>query len=411
MSVTESCPDNEILQYIQKLTATKKGLPHGQPVCVMTSHTITDTAKLLRLAEEVGPHITAFQLQADIIDDWSDYTIEQLTLLSRKYGFIMWEGSRVLNSMIDFMGRGSGNWNQRKVLADLVRRKYTNGPVKVGRWAGMATAWAPGVPVDQQEEDVLLPTLRKAAREAVTTTVKTIETEISVERKGHTSEEDEEVLVEEEATATTNGWLEFTSEMGSALRKSSTISVIETIALQPHIEPEDGVPSPPLLARGLALCLPSATDTAFTFEYRQSSIAAACSNRDFVVGFLTSEPFFTNYHGNNVMELAFLDGRLPHSETGRNLLASSPLLDRQHSLGLFSLVPPELAHNFESDPVHVFSGDAPESQPESVMKLYYMIGQAIKLRNANQKEKEGNLSETSIPSGPNILNCPMVILP
>lgn len=408
MSVEEGTRDNEILGYIQQLTATKKGLPYGQPVCVMTSHIITNTANLLRLAEELGPHITAFQIQADIIDDWSDYTIEQLTFLSKRYGFILWEGSRILNSTINFMGRGSANWDQRRVLADLVRRKYTNGPIKVGRWAGMATAWAPGVPVDKQEEDVLLPTLRKAAREAVTSTVKTIETEISVVGKEGGVEDDEEDSGE---TATIDGWHEFRSDGGITLRKSSTISVTETVTLQPHIQPEDGVPPPPVLARGLALCLPSATDTAFTFEFRQSSIAAACSNRDFVVGFLTSEPFFTNYHGNNVMELAFLDGRLPHGAKGQNLLASSPLMENQHSLGLFSLVPPELGNSFDSDPVHMLNGDSPEAQPESAMKLYYVIRQALRLRDANRKEHEGSSQEPHMPHGPTIFHCPMVILP
>lgn len=399
MSVEDGGPDNEILGYIQQLTATKKGLPYGQPVCVMTSHTITNSASLVRLADELGPHITALQIQADIIDDWSDDTIEQLAVLSKRYGFILWEGSRVLNSTVNFMGRGSANWDQRRVLADLVRRKYTNGPVKVGRWAGMATAWAPGVPVDKQEEDVLLPILRKAAREAVTSTVKTIETEISVVGREDAVEDDEP----ESGNTLTTG--------GIALRKSSTISVTETASLQPHIQPADGVPSPPVLARGLALCLPSATDTAFTFEFRQSSIAAACSNRDFVVGFVTTEPFFTNYHGNNVMELAFLDGRLPHGTKGQNLIASSPLMEKKHSLGLFSLVPPELGNNFASDPVHILNGDSPEAQPEIVMKLYYMIRQALRQRDANRKDQEGSIREPNIPHGPTILHCPIVILP
>lgn len=406
MSVTDSSPDNEILQYIQKLAETKKGLPSGQPVCVLASHTITDTESLVQFVEEVGPHIAILQIQADIIDDWSNHTIDQLTYLSKKHGFILWEGSRVLNSLVNFMCRDSTNWDQRKVLADMIKRNYTNGPVKVGRWAGMATAWAPGAPVDKQEEDVLIPTLRKAAREAVASTYKTIQTEISAADNEDCPEGDTT-----EEIPTTNGWPEFSSNNGISMRKSSTISVTETIAMQPHIQPEDGVPPPPLLARGLVLSLPSAGGSAFTLEFRQSTIAAACSNRDFVVGFLASEPFFTEYHGNNVMELAFLDGR--QGAKGRNLLASSHLLEKQNSLGLFSLIPPELAANFESDPVHILNGDAdsPEAQPESVMKLYYIVRQALRLRNANRKDKEANEEEPHIRSGPNIVHFPMVILP
>jgi hypothetical protein len=404
--MSNSCPDNEILDYIQKLAETKKGLPSGQPVCVLASHTITDTEGLVQFVEEVGPHIAILKVQADIIDDWSNHTIDQLIYLSKKHGFILWEGSRVLNSLVNFMGRDNPNWDQRKVLVDMIKRNYTNGPVKVGRWAGMATAWAPGAPVDKQEEDVLIPTLRKAAREAVASTYKTIQTEISAVDNEDDLEEDTS-----EETPTAHGWPGFSSNNGISMRKSSTISVTETITAQPHIQPEDGVPPPPLLARGLALSLPSASGTAFTFEFRQSTIAAACSHRDFVVGFLTTEPFFTEYHGNNVMELAFIDGR--QGAKGRNLLASSHLLENQNSLGLFSLIPPELAANFESDPVHILNGDAdaPEAQPECVMKLYYMIRQALRLRDSNRKDKEANKEETNIRSGPNIVHCPIVILP
>jgi hypothetical protein len=403
---TNSCPDNEILDYIRKLAETKKGLPSGQPVCVLASHTITDTEGLVQFAEEIGPHIAILKVQADIIDDWSSHTIDQLIYLSKKHGFILWEGSRVLNSLVNFMGRDNPNWDQRKVLVDMIKRNYTNGPVKVGRWAGMATAWAPGAPVDKQEEDVLIPTLRKAAREAVASTYKTIQTEISAADNEDDLEEDAS-----EETPTAHGWPEFSSNNGISMRKSSTISVTETITVQPHIQPEDGVPPPPLLARGLALSLPSASGSAFTFEFRQSTIAAACSNRDFVVGFLTTEPFFTEYHGNNVMELAYLDGR--QGAKGRNLLASSHLLESQNSLGLFSLIPPELSANFESDPVHILNGDAdaPEAQPECVMKLYYMTRQALRLRDSNRKDKEANKQETNIRSGPNIVHCPIVILP
>ncbi|KAJ5676701.1 uncharacterized protein N7477_002334 [Penicillium maclennaniae] len=384
MSVTDISPENEILNYIQQLAETKKGLPSGQPVCVLASHIITDTEALVQFAEEVGPHVAILKVQADNIDDWSTHTIDQLTYLSKKHGFILWEGSRVLNSLINFMGRDSTNWDQRKIQADMIKRNYTNGPVRVGRWAGIATAWAPGAPVDKQEEDVLIPTLRKAAREAVASTYKTIQTEISAADSEDGPEED--VL---EQTPTTNGWPEFSSNNGISMRKLSTISVTETIALQPHIQPEDGVPP------------------AITCQ----RLAAACSNRDFVVGFLTSEPCFTEYHGNNVMELAFLDEH--QGAKGQNLLASSHLLEKRNSLSLFSVISPELGVNFDSDPVHMLNGDtdAPAARSEIVMKLNYIVRQALRLRDANRKDKEANKEAMSIRPGPNIVHCPIVILP
>lgn len=111
------------------------------------------------------------------------------------------------------------------------------------------------------------------------------------------------------------------------------------------------------------------------------------------------------------MELAFLDEQ--EGAKGRNLLASSHLLEKQNSLSLFSIIPSELAANFDCDPVHILNGDAdmPEAQPETVMKLHYIIRQALRLRDANRKDKEANKEKTSVRPGPNIVHCPIVILP
>lgn len=409
MSETDRVPDNRILEYIQDLASAKKGLPYGQPVGVLVSQTITDSASLLKLTAEVGPHIAVLQIQADIIDDWSDDTIDQLTYYAKKHGFILWEGSRVLNCTVNFMGRGSANFQTRKVLADLIRRKYTHGTAKVAQWSNLATSWAPGVPLDEQEKDLLIPTLRKAARDAVAKTVKTIETEISAT----ISEEEHDEVDTPTSPPSTNGWLEFSSEnFGSALRKSSTISVTESATLQPHVEPDEGVPAPPLLSRGLALCLPSAIDSAFTSEFRKGTIMAACANHDFVVGLLTSEPFFTSYTGDYLFDLAFQDTQgVP--QLGRDILEAIPYLENKNSFALFSLVPAELILNYETDPIRNMKGDSPEEDmPESVVKLHYMVDQALKMREANRKEHLGNLQQdSSIPVGPSIFHVPVVILP
>ena len=403
----DGAPINPILDYIQKLPATKKGLPHGQPVCVLTSHTITTSEALVRLAAELGPHIAVLQVQADIIDDWTQDTIDQLTFYSKKYGFILWEASRVLNATVNFMGRATASKETRKVLAELIKRKYTNGPIRTAQWSGLASSWAPGVPYDHQEKDLLIPTLRQAARESVATTAKTIQTEISVD-------EDRDTLEEEEVTMsppTTNGWHEFSPDnLGYTLRKSSTISVTESVTLQPHVEPEDGVPPPPLLARGMSLCLPCLTDTAFTTEFRQSTIAAACANSDFVVGFVTSEPFFPNYRGNSLLELAFEDGHGDTNTKGTNLLASSPYLEQQNTLALFSLVPPEIIHGYDTDPMHTLNGDSLQDQSPNIAKLHYLMDRALKMRDTNRKE-HGAVHGEAPPTGPTILQVPIVLIP
>ncbi|KAJ5682824.1 hypothetical protein N7462_005989 [Penicillium macrosclerotiorum] len=407
MADSDRVPKTPILEYIENLASVKKGLPFGQPVCVLPSHNVTDSATLLQLAAEVGPHIAVFQLQAETIDDWSDDTIEQLIYYAKKYGFILWEGSRALNSTVNFMGRSSADWETRKTLADMVKVKYTNGPVKVARWANLATSWAPGVALEEQEKDLLIPTLRKAAREAVATTAKTIETEISVANGGSLPEEVEAAM----SPPTANGWHEFSSNnLGYALRKSSTISVTESTTPEPHIQPEDGIPAPPLLSRGLSICLPSAIETAFTFEFRQSTIMAACANHDFVVGLLTSEPFFTNYCGNYLFELALQDGYgTPHK--GQNLLESSPYLEKKLSFCLFSLIPPEISVKYESDPLRSMEGNSSlDETPASVTKLRYIVSQALKMRDANRKENANHENDLQMSLGPTILHVPIVVL-
>lgn len=407
MSAVEEAPINPILDYIQKLKETKKSLPFGQPVCVLTSPTVTDSTSLLRLVSEIGPHIAVLQVQADVIEDWSDNVIDQLTYAAKKHGFLLWEGSRILNSTVNLMGRGRANLAARKTIADLAKGRYVNGIYKTASWANLATSWAPGVALDEQEQDVLLPTLRKAARAAVATTVKTIETEISVAEGDDTLEQERTPIFPPKE----NGWHEFNTDMGYALRKSSTISVTESVTQQPHIEPDNGIPAPPTLTRGMAICLPSDVDSVFTLDFRQGTIAAACANQDFVAGLVTSEPLFCEYHGDNLIDLAVPEGCEVSDEMVHNLLAYSPYLERNHSIGLFSMVPPDYAYAFEADPVHAIHADSLHGQPRSVVKLEYLIEKALKLRDANRKENEGNSRPTNIPKGPSVLHCPIVILP
>ncbi|KAJ5725268.1 uncharacterized protein N7483_006625 [Penicillium malachiteum] len=404
----ESSAMNPILDYIQKLPLYKKGLPCGQPVCVMVSHHITHTADLIQLAAELGPHIAVFQVQADFIEDWSQDTIDQLTYQAKKHAFILWESSRVLNVTVSVMGRGYPQQGTCSALGDMIRTKYTNGLIKPAAWAGMATCWAAGVPYDQQEKDLLIPSLRKAARQAVATTVKTIQTEISAEQSEPTPEEPKPSL----SPPSTNGWPEFSNDnMGYALRKSSTISVTESVTMQPHVQPDDGIPPPPLLARGMALLLPGSINTAFTPEYRQSTLAATCANADFVIGITTSEPFFHNYRGNTLLELASEDGHGSYTSDGDCFLRYSPYMDMDMSLGLFSLIPPDLMHDYDDDLARTVNGDSShESQSPCAAKLYYMIDRAMKLRDANRKE-HGTVYEPTDLTGPTMYHVPIVVLP
>ncbi|KAJ5774931.1 Aldolase-type TIM barrel [Penicillium paradoxum] len=409
-------PENPILAYLQTLIATKKTLPYGQPVVAHPSLNHIDSASILRLAAEIGPHIAVLQIPADIIDDWSSDTIEQLQSLARKHAFLLWEGSKILNSMVYFMGRADVALESRQALVDLIKKSYTSGPLKTATWANLATSWAPAAPMDQQENDVLIPTLKLAAREAVATTTKTIRTEISAESNNYSS--GEEVELATSSGEATNGWIEFNSNnTGSALRKSSTISVTtESVTSHAHIETNDGVPTPPALARNIVLCLPSFSEIAFTSEFRQSTIVAACANPDFVTGFLTTEPFFVNHRGNDIFELAFLDGNGNGPPgLGSTKIASLPYFkDHRKSLGVFSLVPPTVGLDFEFDstfqPDSNTPSDSESESPSSVQYLYRTIGHAVALREQNRQKHEANDSGNQTSTGAHIMHIPVVIL-
>ncbi|KAJ5970352.1 uncharacterized protein N7479_000270 [Penicillium vulpinum] len=409
-------PENPILAYLQTLAATKKTLPYGQPVVAHVSVNHIGSASLLRLAADIGPYIAILQIPADVIDDWSSDTIEQLQYLSRKHKFLLWEGSKILNPLVNFMGRADAPLETRQVLTDMIKKSYTSGPLRTATWSNLATSWAPAAPIDQQENDTLIPTLRLAAREAVATTSKIIQTEISVEMNNYSSGEELEIITP--STQTSNGWKEFSqNNTGSVLRKLSTISVT-TESVTPHapIHADDGVPMPPLLARSIVLCLPIIIETAFVPEFRQSTIVAACANSDFVIGFITSEPFFVNHRGNDIFELALFDANgNPQPGVSAAKLDTTPYLHEQRkSLGVFSLVSPILGLDFEFDPTVKPDRSAPSDSnsetPYTAQYLYHMIRQALALREKNRQEREATGSRKEPPVGPKIMHIPVVIV-
>jgi hypothetical protein len=409
-------PENPILAYLKTLAETKKSLPHGQPLIVYISPNHTESASVLRLAAEIGPHIAILEIAADCINDWSSDTIQQLQHLSRKHGFLLWEVGKVLNPMVNYMGRADAPLETRQALAEYTKRTYTSGLLRTATWANLACSWAPAAPIDQQEKDVMIPTLRLAAREAVATTAKTIQTEISAEVNNYSSGEEVDTIPPSRTSS--NGWIEFSADnMGSAPRKSSTISVTtETVIPHATIQVDDGVPDLPILARAITLCLPSSIETAFTPGFRQSTIVAGCANSDFVAGFVTNEHFFVNYRGNDIFELALLDGNGNYQEgiDGAKLAASPYVSEQRRSLGVFSLVPPALGLSFEFDPTFRPNGAAP-SEPESetpvsVQYLYHITGQAVALREKNRQEREQNNPKEEAPAGPKIMHFPVIIL-
>ncbi|PYH88300.1 hypothetical protein BO71DRAFT_143619 [Aspergillus ellipticus CBS 707.79] len=436
-----SFPGNRIVAYLQTLAKTKSELPYGLPVCVTPSHTITNTDSLLHLAALVGPHISILQVHADIIDDWSEETVRQLTLLARKHGFLIWESGRILNATVDVVGRQKAETREiRNGMVDLIRKKYTRGVVKPASWAGLSTAWASGAAVYNQEADILIPTLKAAAREAVADAVQTIRTEITADS-----------LTNDHAAGDQDSQSQYLSEyavdsssQGLAPRKASTISLTQTITqhtedssdyplespqyerhgfefgnLSPSAIPED-LPPPPLLARGLVLCLPSITDTSFTSDYRQSSIAAARANQDFVVGFLCGEPWHLVSQKTDIFQM----GQPCYEEEQQQLSPySSDDEETSPTFAIFSPIshrPSEvrspLVDGFDEDeevedeemtsPTLPDTSIPIDSLNPLAAKLFTAAGEALRLREAYRQDAGKSGTKSS-----QILHIPLVSLP
>lgn len=444
---SDSCCGNQLTAYLSTLATAKKGLPHGQPVCVCASPSITTTDGLLQLAASLGPHIAILQVYADIIDDWSVETGRQLTLVAKRHGFLVWEGGRILNSTVDVVGKQRSDVREvRNELVSLIRKKYTKGVIRTASWAGIATAWASGVAVDNQEADILIPTLKAAARETVAGTVQTIRTVITAENG--TSDPDaaqETEIAKDHGASQQHLSLEHPaddSNLGPPQRKSSTISLTQTISQHTEESTEfavddakserrdsldqiitsDNLPPPPLLARGIVLCLPSVTSTSFTLEYRQSCIAAARANPDFVVGFLCSEPWLTMSQHDDVLDLP-VNG----FDEARDEPETDSSDERQHCLAIFSLIPHRLkrlevagqdASDGEED-----SNDEPTSPSTTpteaatacpvAAKLHTIVEHALELREkaAADNGNANTWSQAKAKRGPRIMHIPVVSLP
>ncbi|RMJ24621.1 hypothetical protein PHISP_04502 [Aspergillus sp. HF37] len=444
----DSCCGNQLTAYLSTLATAKKGLPHGQPVCVCASPSITTTDGLLQLAASLGPHIAILQVYADIIDDWSVETGRQLTLVAKRHGFLVWEGGRILNSTVDVVGKQRTDVREvRNELVSLIRKKYTKGVIRTASWAGIATAWASGVAVDNQEADILIPALKAAARETVAGTVQTIRTVITAENgtsdpeAAHDTENAKDHGASQQHLSLEHPADD--SSLGPPQRKSSTISLTQTISQHTEESTEfavedakserrdsldqiitcDNLPPPPLLARGIVLCLPSVTSTSFTLEYRQSCIAAARANPDFVVGFLCSEPWQTMSQRDDVLDLQ-VNGV---DEGAQDESGTDSPDERQHCLAIFSLIPHRLKR------LEVTGQDASDGEEESndvptsptstptgtataspvVAKLYTIVEHALELREkaAADNGNANTRSQAKAKRGPSIMHIPVVSLP
>ena len=306
--------ENPLTSYLRDLRRSKPALPHGQLICVSASPNITTTSSLLRLACIVGPFIAVLQVHADIIDDWSLHTAQRLTYLAKKFSFLIWEGGRILSTQRSPGESLSDGEITRSI--DMARKRYTKGVVSVASWAGLASTWVIGSEQRGHGADRLVSILRRAAKDHVAAMTMRVRTEISagnaaVEALTSNVGEDSECNTDERWQASLP--VRDKCDTDRSLRKASVISLTRTI--MQHTEPtapsspndendecsdaEDGleggtssavsaIPDPPLLSRGLVICLPS-EDGRVSPRYNKSAMAVAQEYSDFVAGFSTEE--------------------------------------------------------------------------------------------------------------------------
>ncbi|KAJ5625012.1 hypothetical protein N7510_001321 [Penicillium lagena] len=403
-TVAPSFADNTILAYLQTLVATKPGLPHGQPVCVLTGHNVNDSETLVQLAADLA-HLSGAEAPVSAVG-----------------------GSKMMNCTVDFAAQIKESHAVRNTMRDLIQKKYTRGTIKLATWSGLATCYAPGIAASRAGVDILVSSLRDAARDTVAATLKNIQTEISAEQTGSGSSDDGASV--EESTGNVqqiDSWEELAANnLGVTTRKLSTISLTQTITqhtetiddeskpsadprlqelLQSHLvsATEDGPLPPPLLARGMVYIMPVSENSSFKSEYRRASIESARQNQDFVCGFVSAEPWFTNGRGNDLVDLDAMDEEgLPLPENKRS--PKSTYLEKSHSMALFSLVPPQLG-------VGVPMEDHEDTQSRYASKLESIIGKAVQLREVNLRKRELEKKSTADKPGLNILHVPIVSLP
>ncbi|KAI2248784.1 hypothetical protein LOZ11_003856 [Ophidiomyces ophidiicola] len=308
MNASSPAPSrNPLTTYLRLLRQHKLSLPQGQLVCVSASPNISTVAALLRLACAVGPYIAVLQVHADIIDDWSADAVRKLTSVAKKFGFLIWEGGRILNSKRRPFSQATLSSHEVARDIAMARKRYTGG-IGVATWAGLVSTWVIGSEEEGKGSSQFIPTLRRAARETMSRMAMSVRTEIS----GGQSP----VEFETNGDGSLPAYVDH-NELNSfgeietiqPLRKSSVISLTRTITqheepsqpapsepeydsdydtLNDQVAPSPNLPSPPLLSRGVVLCLPNA-EMETTRQHRDIAIASAKANDDFVLGFVTED--------------------------------------------------------------------------------------------------------------------------
>lgn len=448
--MSDSPEDAAITDYLSKLQRAKRTLPHGQLVCIAASPNISTSESLLRFADVLGPYMAVLQLQADIIDDWSPSTAAQLETLADRHAFLLWEGGRTLLDAPKCNVNAEDSSTEVQSLIDIAKKKYTKGVVNIASWANMATSYLmiddssgiDGPPAEGSDESAayshgmalslsmnskLASTLKKAARDVVSSSTKTFSTEISAGE--HPNDDNDKHVIEGEAPkcATTGPAEQDDGVIMASLRKPSMIAMTQTItqvtevaydreleateavvedfaghwpppvsssvtgstdsnpstgATTPRTPPQlTSLPPPPLKARAMIIAL-SSMKGPMEESYTELSKRLKIQRGDFVAGAISARPW---------IPVSCLNGRRrPYDAmtTGRTVLMFAPL-ERAHVFPKSGTTDDKNSSDL-SEQAFDFMGDldktglsmATPAQQDQIRMLHCMIGRALRMREA-----------------------------
>ncbi|PGH26534.1 hypothetical protein AJ80_01848 [Polytolypa hystricis UAMH7299] len=427
-STSSSTSVNLLTGYLRTLQRCKSTLPHGALVCVSASPSISTMAGLLRLAYAVGPLIAVLQVHADIIDDWSMKAAQKLSLVAKKFGFLIWEGGRVLNAQRRSLGDQSMSNEEIKREIEMARKRYTKGVVSVAAWAGLVSTWIICPEEQGKGGERLIPTLRRAARETLASMNRFVSTEIQgggqpEDSKGNSFASGHDLSNSE------SGDLGVDLSPSYSTRKTSVISLTRTITQ--HSEPsnpsspceeailddeedqgEQGLSScpPPVLGRGLLLNLPAMSDSKVPSRYRDASITTARAHCDFVVGFVTDQPWtevvrrgkdFIDWEGSEDIERDSDDDDEHECCSGQTFAIFAPL-ESQHVGAKID------TQAIYQTPLSPRQQSAPSIYQHQINSLHQLIAQAMQFQRASLAAGASGDSNDPGDNDPEILYIPII---
>ncbi|CAI6336337.1 unnamed protein product [Periconia digitata] len=292
-------------------------------LCV--SADVETSAELLALAEEVGDSICIFKTHCDIVTDWSDRTARELTEISQRKFFIVFEDRKFAD------------------IGETVQKQYTSGYHRIAYWSQITNAHVlPGpaiVTALHQAADVTIAKLNTGVYTNISSNprprkihgVAGIEEEDDVEDDDDDDDEkitkDKEDQAEQDAKdndvalATPPANEEFEERKLAAQpkdRKHSVVSVSTTISfrhesISPRPDPEFSndeafivskdtmlkrLETVPILRQLLLLAEMSSEGHLMTPEYQQKTVEIARANSQFVMGFIAQRSLNTEKSDN-----------------------------------------------------------------------------------------------------------------